>query len=174
MLMPILSGLKEVSPRCAKSVIPISAVLSVTVFCWVTATVVESLAASQILVSAAWAQSKSAEGQGSVMPQEELEEEEEIEETIVDRIHGALSGYVSATAGKVDSFFDDERYADEVNTSRVKLRVDYFLEKGEDPELKLRFNLTLALTPRVHCQREKTASCYLSNKMVKSSAKEWW
>jgi hypothetical protein len=80
---------------------------------------------------------------------EELEEEEEIEENIVDRIHGALSGYVSAAAGKVDGFYDDERYADEVNTTRIKLRVDYFLEKGEDPDLKLRFNLNLAL-PRIN------------------------
>ena len=71
------------------------------------------------------------------MTDEELPEEEEIEaeieENIVDRIHQALSGYVSVTAGKVDGFFDDERYADEVNTTRAKLRVDYFLEKGEDP-----------------------------------------
>jgi hypothetical protein len=60
-----------------------------------------------------------------------------------------LSNYVSAAGGKVDSFYDDERYADEVNKTRVKLRVDYFLEKGEDPDLKLRFNLNLAL-PRIN------------------------
>ena len=82
-------------------------------------------------------------------PDGEVEEDEEIEETVVDRIHAALSGYVSGTAGKVDSFYDDDRYADEVNTTRVKLRVDYFLEKGEDPELKLRFNLNLAL-PKIN------------------------
>ena len=81
--------------------------------------------------------------------EEEEEVEEEIEENVADKVHGALSGAVSAAAGKVDAFFDDPRYADEVNTSSVKLRVDYFLEKGEDPELKLRFNVRLAL-PRIN------------------------
>lgn len=132
-----------------KSVTPISVVLSVALFCWATSTVVGSLGASQILVPLAWAQSATLEGQGSSMNDEELEEEEEIEENIVDRIHESLSGYVSNAAGKVDGFYDDERYADEVNTTRVKLRVDYFLEKGEDPEVKLRFNLNLAL-PRIN------------------------
>jgi hypothetical protein len=129
------------------------AALSVALFFWLTLTVVGSLAASQIVVPVAWAQSDSPEEQGSAMTDEELPEEEEleeeIEENIVDRMHEALSGYVSATAEKVDGFFDDERYADEVNTTRAKLRVDYFLEKGEDPELKLRFNLNLAL-PRIN------------------------
>ena len=129
------------------------AALSVALFFWVTSTVFGSLAASQILVPFALAQSESPEGQGGAMTDEELPEEEEleeeIEENIVDRIHQALSGYVSNAAGKVDGFYDDERYADEVNTTRVKLRVDYFLEKGEDPDLKLRFNLNLAL-PRIN------------------------
>ena len=83
------------------------------------------------------------------MPAEELEEEEEIEENIADRIHEALSGYVSGTADKVDRFFDDERYEEEVNTTRAKLRVDLFFEKDHKPELKLRFNLNLAL-PRIN------------------------
>jgi len=135
------------------SVTPIAVVLSLSLLFWATSTIVGSFATSQIVGPVAWAQSGSREEQGGATTDEELPEEEEIEEeieeNIVDRIHEALSGYVSATGGKVDSFFDDERYADEVNTTRAKLRVDYFLEKGEDPELKLRFNLNLAL-PRIN------------------------
>jgi len=162
------------------SVARISAVLSMALFFWATATVVDSLAVSQILVPLAWAESERLEGQEGVVknkrenvpaeaskdgtvekevaqsqetPAEELEDEEEveeeIEENVADKVHGALSGAVSSVAGKVDAFFDDKRYAEEVNTSRIKLRVDYFLEKGEDPELKLRFNLSLAL-PKIN------------------------
>ncbi|UCF01581.1 MAG: hypothetical protein JSV14_14630 [Deltaproteobacteria bacterium] len=155
----------------------VALILAVALFFWVTSTVVESLLAPQILAPLTWAQSETLAGEeGAVkeegesatpkeledesgeeeevaqpqeMPDEEVEEEEQIEENIVDRIHGALSGYVSAAADKVDGFYDDERFADEVNTTRIKLRVDYFLEKGEDPKLKFRFNLNLAL-PRIN------------------------
>jgi hypothetical protein len=145
MFKSISSWTSELSFINAINVTLIAAVLSVTLFFWVASTVVGSLAASQILVPVAWAQSGSQKGPGSVVTDEELEEEEQIEENIVDRIHESLSSYVSNAAGKVDGFYDDERYADEVNTTRVKLRVDYFLEKGEDPEVKLRFNLSLVL-----------------------------
>lgn len=61
---------------------------------------------------------------------DEEKEEEEIEDTIIDRIHAALSGYVSDTADKVDRFFDDERYSQEVNKTRAKIRADLFLNKA--------------------------------------------
>jgi len=67
MVMSILSGLKEVSPRCAKSVIPTSAVLSVALFCRATATVVDSVAASNIFVPLIWAQSERPTGQEGVV-----------------------------------------------------------------------------------------------------------
>jgi hypothetical protein len=153
MFESVTSGTGEEFFIKTASVTPIAAVLSLSLLFWATSTIVGSFATSQIVGPMAWAQSGSREEQGSAMTDEELPEEEdieeEIEENIVDRIHQALSGYVSVTAGKVDGFFDDERYADEVNTTRAKLRVDYFLEKGEDPELKLRFNLNLAL-PRIN------------------------
>ena len=144
-------ALSSINATAAKR---IALTVTVALSCWINSTVAGSLTNSRIFVPVAWAQSGSPEGQGSAMTDEELpkekeEIEEEREENIVERIHEALSGYVSATAEKVDSFYDDERYADEVNTSRVKLRGDYFLEKGEDPELKLRFNLNLAL-PKIN------------------------
>jgi len=164
-----------VSSHIATGTKRIALILTVALFCWVTSIVVGSLAACQIVVPFSWAQSgtleegavkeegesatakglESESGEEEVvaqpreMPDEGLEEAEDIEASIVDRVHGALSDYVSAAAGKVDGFYDDERYADEVNTTRLKFRVDYFLEKGEDPELKLRFSLSLAL-PRIN------------------------
>ena len=45
----------------------IALIITVALFCWVTATVVGSLAASQIVLPVAWAQSESPEEQGSAL-----------------------------------------------------------------------------------------------------------
>ena len=177
-MFDLLSFLPTVlSSNFAKSARRILLVLSVVLFCWVTSILVEPLTFSQIVAPVAWAQAESPEKEGSLQgneqespPAEEGEtvpavepeiaptegkekdeekEEEEIEDTIIDRIHAHLSGYVSGTADRVDRFFDDERYSQEVNRTRVKLQTDLFFEQGEDPQLALKFGLSLAL-PRIN------------------------
>lgn len=76
---------------------------------------------------------------------EDLEDQEEEDTHIMDRVHRALSGGVSRTAGAVDGFFDDERYAAEENRTRLKLRFDVFFERGESVDLKPRVNISLAI-----------------------------
>ena len=86
------------------------------------------------------------EQEGELEEDEQLEQQEEEQENhIVDRIHRALSAGVSNTARAVDSFFDDERYADEVNRTRIKLRFDTFFERGEEVEFKFRLGLSLVV-----------------------------
>ena len=64
-------------------------------------------------------------------PDEELKEEEEIEENVVDRIQAALYGFVSSSAGRVERFFDDERYEEEVTTGGVQ-HTQGALREGEN------------------------------------------
>ena len=150
----------------------VAAVAMVVMFFFVMPILVESPANLQNIFPVAWAQSINTGGQdsvpvgeGEVDPggeqegvQEEKqgeEEEQDIEQQqdledqeeqhIVDRIHRALSGGVSNTAGAVDRFFDDERYAAEDNRTRLKLRFDVFFERGESVDLKPRANLSLAI-----------------------------
>ena len=150
----------------------VAAVAMVVMLFFVMPILVESPANLQNIFPVAWAQSINTGGQdsvpvgeGEVDPggeqegvQEEKqgeEEEQDIEQQqdledqeeqhIVDRIHRALSGGVSNTAGAVDRFFDDERYAAEDNRTRLKLRFDVFFERGESVDLKPRANLSLAI-----------------------------
>jgi hypothetical protein len=95
----------------------------------------------------AQAEKQGEEGEQEREQQEDLEDQEE--QHIVDRIHRALSGGVSNTAGAVDGFFDDERHAAEDNRTRLKLRFDVFFERGESVDLKPRANLSLAI-PRTN------------------------
>jgi hypothetical protein len=133
---------------------------------------VESPASMQIIFPGAWAQSGNSGGQDSVpvgekkvdlggereTPQAEKQGEEEEQEseqqedledqeeqTVVDRIHRALSAGVSNTAGAVDGFFDNERYSAEDNRTRLKLRFDTVFERGEEVDYKFRVNLSLVI-----------------------------
>jgi hypothetical protein len=145
----------------------------VALFFFVMPILVESPANIQNIFPVAWAQSANSGGQDSVPVEEEEvdpsgeqegaqaekqgeeeEQEEQLEEQeyqekvdnyIVDRIHKALSRRVSKRAGAVDAFFDDERYATEDNSTRLKLRFDVFFERGESVDLKPRLNLSLVL-----------------------------
>ena len=155
----------------------IAAVAMVTLFFFIMPILVESPANRQNIFPIAWAQSANSEGQDSApvgeeeatpsgeqegakaeKQGEEEEQEEQLEEQeyqeeeenhIMDRIHQALSGGVSKTAGSVDAFFDDERHAAEINRTRLKLRFDVFFERGESVDLKPRANLSLAI-PRTN------------------------
>ncbi|NIR16972.1 MAG: hypothetical protein GWN86_24870, partial [Desulfobacterales bacterium] len=148
----------------------VAAVAVVTLFFFVIAIFVESPANIQNIFPVAWAQSANSGGQDSVPvgeeevdpggeqegaqaekqgEEEEREQQEDLEDleeqTIVDRIHRAVSAGVSNTAGAVDGFFDDERHAAEDNRTRLKLRFDVFFERGESVDLKPRANLSLAI-----------------------------
>ena len=148
----------------------IAATAVVAVFFFAMPILVQSPANIENILPVAWAQSAIQEGQNSVPvgeegvasggeletaqaekqeQEEQLEEQEEQEDqeeqTIIDRIHRALSAGISNTAGAVDGFFDDERHADEVNRTRVKLRFDTFFERGEEVEFKFRLNLSLVI-----------------------------
>jgi hypothetical protein len=151
----------------------ITAVVVVALLSFLTSLLVESPANPQHIFSVAWAQSANsggrdivpvgeeeavqggeqaggqAEEQGEGEEQEEpLEDQEELEQEenrVIDYIHRALSAGVSNTAGAVDGFFDDERHAAEENRTRLKLRFDVFVERGEGVEFKPRVNLSLAI-----------------------------
>ena len=150
----------------------IAAVAMVAVFFFVMPILVESPESMQNIFPVAWAQSANSGGQDSVPIEEEevdpggeqegaqaekqgeeeeqdIEQQEDLEDleeqTIVDRIHRAVSAGVSNTAGAVDGFFDDERYAAEVNRTRLKLRFDTVFERGEEVDYKFRVNLSLVI-----------------------------
>jgi hypothetical protein len=63
----------------------------------------------------------------------------------VDVVHGALSTGILATAEWLDSFFDDPRFAAEENRTRVKLGVDYFVERGTAPDFSIPVSARLVL-----------------------------
>jgi hypothetical protein len=155
----------------------IAAVVVVALLSFFTPLLVESPANPQHIFSVAWAQSANSGGQDTVpvgeeevvqggeqeggqaeeqgeeegqeSPLEDQEEQEQAENHVIDYIHRALSAGVSNTAGAVDGFFDDERHAAEENRTRLKLRFDVFVEKGEGVEFKPRVNLSLAI-PRTN------------------------
>jgi hypothetical protein len=140
-------------------------------FCFVKPIFVEPSAHKQSIFPVAWAQSANSGGQDSVSvgeeggdsgdklkniqaekqgeeeekQREDQEDQEEEEDSIIDYIHRALSSGVSNTAGSVDGFFDDERYAAEVNRTRLKLRFDTVFERGEEVDYKFRANLSLVI-----------------------------
>ena len=66
-------------------------------------------------------------------------------ERSVDRTHEILSNSILATARWMDSFFYDERYFQEENKTRLKLRVSSFWELEEGVNLNIRANLRLVL-----------------------------
>jgi hypothetical protein len=63
----------------------------------------------------------------------------------VDRTHEMLSDSILNTARWMDSFFYDERYAQEENKTRLKFRLSSFLEESKDMEYKFRADLRLVL-----------------------------
>ena len=63
----------------------------------------------------------------------------------IDRVHGAISTGILATAEWLDSFFDDPRFAAEENRTRVKLGADYFLERGSGPDFNVPVSARLRL-----------------------------
>ncbi|HAK61171.1 MAG TPA: hypothetical protein DCO77_12465 [Nitrospiraceae bacterium] len=70
------------------------------------------------------------------------------EEGITDTVHGTISRRVLSSARWLDSFFDDERFAAEDNRTRIKVRIDTFLEDEAPAEVKTRTSLQLSL-PRL-------------------------
>jgi hypothetical protein len=154
----------------------VAAVAVVALFFFAMPLLVESPANMQNIFAVAWAQSGNSGGQDSIPEGEDKvdlgnesetaqaekqgeEEEQEREQqgdledpeeqTIVDRIHRALSGGVSKTAGSVDAFFDNEQHAAEINRTRLKLRFDVFFERGESVDLSPRLNINIAI-PRTN------------------------
>lgn len=63
----------------------------------------------------------------------------------VDRTHEMLSNSILATARWMDSFFYDERYTQEENKTRIKLRASSFVEQGAGMEFRLRAQVRLLL-----------------------------
>ncbi len=63
----------------------------------------------------------------------------------LDRVHGAISTGILATAEWLDSFFDDPRFAAEENRTRVKVGADYFLERGSGPDFSAPISARLRL-----------------------------
>ncbi len=63
----------------------------------------------------------------------------------VDRTHEMLSDGILNTARWMDSFFYDERFAQEENRTRIKFRLSTFLEEAEEVEYKFRADIRLVL-----------------------------
>lgn len=63
----------------------------------------------------------------------------------VDRTHEVLSNSIMATARWMDSFFYDERFAQEENKTRVKIKASSFYELDEGVDFKLRAQVRLVL-----------------------------
>lgn len=63
----------------------------------------------------------------------------------LDRVHGAISTGILATAEWLDSFFDDPRFAAEENRTRLKVGADYFLERGSGPDFSAPVSARLRL-----------------------------
>lgn len=78
---------------------------------------------------------------------------ENVDEGLVDTLHGGISRGFLTSATWLDSFFGDERYEAEVNQSQFKVRFDAFREgSGGMDYLRPNFDLRLVL-PRL---RQKT------------------
>jgi len=63
----------------------------------------------------------------------------------VDIAHKELSRRVTDFAGYLDSFFDDQAYEAEANTTRLKLRFNSFIEDGEGADFNTKIRLRLVL-----------------------------
>ena len=63
----------------------------------------------------------------------------------VDRMHAEITDRVTRSAAWLDAFFVDPVYDEEQNTTRLRLRLDVFAERGESPEFDVRANLRLRL-----------------------------
>ena len=63
----------------------------------------------------------------------------------VDHTHEMLSNGILTTARWMDSFFYDERYAQEENRTRVKVKTSAFWELDEETEFKIRADVRLVL-----------------------------
>lgn len=63
----------------------------------------------------------------------------------VDRLHAEITDRVTRSAAWLDAFFVDPVYDEEQNDTRVRLRLDFFAERGESPETDLRVDLRLQL-----------------------------
>lgn len=66
-------------------------------------------------------------------------------EEVIDRIHGEISGHVTNSAEWIDKFFDDENYLKEENTTRLRISVSSYTQKGEDTDFKAKVNFRLRL-----------------------------
>jgi len=66
-------------------------------------------------------------------------------ESNIDRTHEMISNSILSTARWMDSFFYDERYAQEENKTRIKLRTSSFWKSGENGQIKFRADIRLLL-----------------------------
>ncbi|MGB5986672.1 MAG: hypothetical protein WBG37_15310 [Desulfobacterales bacterium] len=66
-------------------------------------------------------------------------------ETTVDEAQRKVSAIVLNSAEWLDSFFRDDTYEAESNTTRLKIKLDSFSEQDEGTELDLKFDLRLNL-----------------------------
>jgi hypothetical protein len=73
------------------------------------------------------------------------EELPEIGDTKIDEYHGLLVDSVSTAATWLDSFFRDENYLDEANTTSFRLETSSFTEAREGTEFKAKVRLRLRL-----------------------------
>jgi hypothetical protein len=63
----------------------------------------------------------------------------------VDRMHAEITDRVTRTATWLDAFFLDQVYEEEQNNTRLRLRFDYFVERGESANVDARAKLRLRL-----------------------------
>ncbi len=102
-----------------------------------------SLRVKSIIISEAWAQS---ENPDMLVEHEQAEEISTEEERKIDKVHKRISKRILVTANWLDSFFGDELFEAEENRTRVRIRFDSFTEDGEETDLDVNFNLSIALT----------------------------
>lgn len=69
-------------------------------------------------------------------------------ETPIDDLYDQVTEGVVGTAEWLDSFFFDDNYRDEANTTKLRLSLSSFTEDGEGTEFKGKFKLRLRL-PRL-------------------------
>ena len=78
-------------------------------------------------------------------------------ETKIDEWHDLLADSVVGSSEWLDSFFLDDNYSSEANTTRATISVSSFTEQGEGTDTRARFRLRLRL-PRL----ENRAMLYIS------------
>lgn len=79
------------------------------------------------------------------LPQTVSAEDAVAGDTVVDRFHGDVSRRLLSTARWLDHFFDDERFEEEVNETRLRLSFETSLLDGEGLDADVRTRLRIVL-----------------------------